>query len=587
MTQKGVEDRGLMTSQRWFFCICAILAGQSLASERAWRLVVAPHYQVLSQLNDHDTDAWMRNFDQFIMSTSDVLKLGLRALPPLTVVIFDRDKDYAPYKLMRPNGKSANVAGQFVWRTSWSMIGMAHERDSAQLRATLQHEATHWLMSADQSRQPAWFSEGIAEMFSTFERQGDKVNWAKPIESHLALLRNTSPEPLAQFLIEPSALFDRDDRTDGFYAEAWAFTHFLLFSQSSTRRPLLTRFLDTYKTESGEATLTAVFGPQLKDIEREFHNYIDQRKFYYMIEPLKPAPDPPAPQPAPPELVEASLGFLALGAERYELAQQHAQKAIALNASASEGHRILAYLALENHDVDEATKQAEASLDFGAKDSELYILLGDSYANGIPNAAAARVNQYEHAINLNPRQLAYYERLTEALFAIEKPREEDAKFLNVGLKLFPGEDWLRVGTAGVDYRLGRRDTALTTLDAVLRPESTLDASERTYANNLRINWLVDAMKSDVEDALNKNDYAGARAAITRYRERIGDDANAASYLEEVTNGVDVGELVSKYNAARQANRKSEARSLAEELLARPNLPRNLRAYLQKQAGGAH
>jgi len=79
------------------------------------------------------------------------------------------------------------------------------------------------------------------------------------------------------------------------------------------------------------------------------------------------------------------------------------------------------------------------------------------------------VYQYENAINLNPGQLDYYERLTEALFAIDKPREEDAKFLNMGLRQFPGADWVRVGTAVVDYRLGHHDAAMATLDSVLRP----------------------------------------------------------------------------------------------------------------------
>jgi hypothetical protein len=592
MTHKTVEDLDPMTFRKWLVLISVLLAGQSLASEPVWRLAVAPHYRVLSQVGDRDTAAWMRDFDQFILSTTDTLKINPNLLAPLTVVIFDRDKDFAPYKLMRPNGKTANVAGQFVWRTTWSAIGMAHQGDTTELRSILQHEATHWLMSVDQSRQPAWFSEGIAEMFSTFERQGDKVNWAKPIGSHLTFLQSTSPEPLAQFLIEPSALFDRDDHTERFYAESWAFTHFLLLSKDPPRRELLTRFLEAYKTQSGAATLATVFGGQLADVERAFHIYIEQRRFYYMVEPLKPAPPPPAMQPAPAELVEASLGFLALGAERYDLARQHAERAVALNANAPEGHQILAYLALEDHEIAAAAKHAEAAIDSGTKDSDMYMLLGDSYADGpnsrAPNAPVERVNQYERAINLNPRQLSYYQRLAAALPAIEKPREEDAKFLQIGLKLFPGADWIRVGTAAVDFRLGRHDAAMATLDAVLRPESTLDASERTYANNLRVNWLVEAMQSEVQEALRKSDYAGARGLITHCRERIGADAAATTYLKDMTDNVDVSELVAKFNAARMANKKSLARSLAEELLARPNLPGNLRDYLQKQfgAGGA-
>jgi tetratricopeptide (TPR) repeat protein len=576
-----------MRSRQWLLCVLAFLASQSLAAERPWRLVIGPHYRVLSQLNDRETAGWMHRFDQYIVATSAFLKLDLQALPPLTVVIFDRDKDFEPYKMTRPNGLTAtNVAGFFVRRPTWSMIGMAEEGDSNELRHTLQHEATHWLMSVDQARQPAWFTEGIAEMFATFERRADKVNWAKPIDAHLNLLRNISPEPLEQLLVERSALFNRDDRTQRFYAESWAFTHFLFFADNAAHRPQLIQFLHTYKTRSGEATVAEVFGSQLSALEKEFHLYIDQSRYYYMIEPAQAVADPPPAQPAPAALVEASLGFLALGSERYELAEQHARKVIALDASSPEGHRILAYLALEKQNMAEATRQAEAAIDAGTKDSALYMLLGDSYATGdnaqAEDAPRARANQYENAINLNPVQLNYYERLTEALFAIDKPREEDGKFLQVGLRAFPGDDWIRVGSAVVDYRLGHHDTAMATIDSVLRSESTLEPTQRSYAANLRTNWLMDAMRSELQEATDKDDYAGARAVIARYRERIGQDADVASYLDDVTRNVEIGDLVSKYRAALRDNNKTQANRLSQQLLARPDLPGNLREFLQKQ-----
>ena len=218
-------------------CLLLLATSQAIATDRPWKLVVTPQYRVLSQLRDGETDGWIRNFDQFILSTSDVLQMDVNALPPLTVVLFDRDKDYTPYKLQRANGRAANVSGQFVRRQTWSMIGMAHENDNAELRRILQHEATHWLMSADQARQPAWFTEGIAEMFSTFERKGDHVDWGKPIGSHLGLLRTSGTMPLAELLVEPTAIFDRDERTERFYAQSWLFTHFLMLSKDASRRP--------------------------------------------------------------------------------------------------------------------------------------------------------------------------------------------------------------------------------------------------------------------------------------------------------------------------------------------------------------
>lgn len=573
---------------RWVICLLVIGTGHAVAADRTWRMATTPNYRLLSQLDERDTAAWMRNFDQFILSTTDVLKMDLRALPPLTVVIFANDKALTPYKMLKPNGQIAKVAGEFIWRPTWSMIGMADAWTDEESRHTIYHEATHWLMSADEGRQPAWFSEGIAELFATFERRVNKVNWAKPIEGHLILLNSPGEIPLAQFLIEPGAIFDRDDRTDRFYAQAWGFTHFLMFSGDPERRQLLIKFLDTYKTKSGEAAVAEVFGPKLSDVERDFHNYVQRRSWNYMVQPVKPAPDPPALQPAPAAFVEGELGFLALGAHRLDLARRHASKAVELDANAPEGHALMAYLAAESDDFDQAVTHAQAALEHGSKDAALFIVMGDSYTQGRnsqkPDAKRLRVALYENAINLSPRRLTPYERLTEALFALENPREEDAKFLSLGLRAFPGEDWLRVGAAVVDYRLGRREAATATLDAVLRPESTLDGAQRTFAAATRRGWYAEAMRTEIEAAVNKDDFAGARAIVVRYRERSAGDTEMASFLDEVDSGLVLGELIGRYETAIRANKKAEARALASQLLAQPNLPANLRKHLETSPG---
>jgi hypothetical protein len=571
--------------RRCLICALAVVAVEAVADDGTWRMATAAHYRVLSQVNDRDTRAWMRDFDQFILSTADVLHMDLRSLPPLTVVIFSRDKDYAPYKLLRPNGETANTAGQFVRQPSWSMIGMAHDSDSLELRTILQHEATHWLMSTDRARQPAWFAEGIAEMFSTFERHVDKVNWAKPIAAHLRELHESIPMPLAQFLVVPGALFDREDHTQRFYAQAWAFTHFLMMSKDPKRRELLFKFLRTYREQSGEATVQAVFGSELPNIEREFHLYTDQRSFLYMQQPAKSAPDPPALEPAPAALVEASLGALALGAQHPDLSRQRALKAIELDPSAPDGYRVLAYLAQEEREWEQAARQANAALERGSKDEELYLLVGDSYANGAnsekANASRTRIDMYENAINVNPRQLDAYERLTVALFAVNDPRPEDAKFMELGLRAFPGDDWLRLGAAAVAYRLGHTDAALSTVDGALRPESTLDEGQRRFALNLKNGWLLESMRAEIETAQEKQDFTAARDAVARYRERVGKDPDAGSYLDKLDAGLQLTELTAQYNAAVRARNKAEAHRLARQLLARADLPENLRHYIQQ------
>jgi tetratricopeptide (TPR) repeat protein len=444
-------------------------------------------------------------------------------------------------------------------------------------------------MSVDQSSQPPWFTEGIAELFSTFERRGDKVAWGQPINEHIALLRGGEEVPLAQFLIEPSALFDRDSHTSRFYAQAWAFTHYLMFSKDPTRRQSLISFLTTFKTQSGEATVKAVFGASLPDVEHDFHVYIDQRSWTYMIQPLKPAPDPPPMQPATPELIEASLGYLALGAGRQDLARQHAEKAVDLDPAAAEGHAILAYQALDASHYELAATHAEAALDRGSKDSQLFMLLGDSYLEGSnsnkPDAARTGATLYENAINLSLPRAAEYERLTEALFAVEKPRAEDAKFLQNGMHVFPGDDWLRVGSAVVEYRLGHADVALTTMDAALRPESKLDPQQRDYATNLRGGWLMTTMQSQVRDAVEKRDFAAARAVVSQYRERIGDAPQLQKFMQDTDDRLALNQVVAQFDSLMRDKKKAEARAVGEQLLARPNVPDAMRRYVQQRLGG--
>jgi len=284
--------------------------------------------------------------------------------------------------------------------------------------------------------------------------------------------------------------------------------------------------------------------------------------------------------------VEASLGFLALGADRYDLAARHAQKALELDAKAPEAHGLLAYIALDKRDLDQAAKHAEAALERGSKDSDLFMVLGDSFIEGQnskrPEARQLRVNMYENAINLNPRRLAVYHRLTEALLMLDKPREEDAKFLNIGLQVFPGEDWLRVGTAFVDYRHGRRETAMSAIEKTLLPESTLDGPQRTNAINLRNSWLAEQMNSEIEAAVRKHDFTGARNVVARYRDRIGKDSPIEPFIQELDGRLQMGEILTQFDAALLARRNAEARTLSQQLLAQPDLPRQMREYVEER-----
>lgn len=556
-----------------------------LAADGAWRQLNTEHYRVISQLNDWDTAEWVRQYDQFIASTSTMLTINLKALPPLTVVLFSRDKDFIPYKPPRPSGRTASVAGLFVRQPTWSVIGLAQDTEDENTRQIIFHEGAHWMMSVDPTRQPPWFSEGIAELFSTFERKGSKVSWAKPIEWHLYQLQRYGRTPLREFLAQDSAIFDRDDHTGRFYAQSWAFVHFLLVSNDPGRREMLTRYLNTFRTESAEATIDATFGTSLDDVQRAFEKYLTQKTFAYITKPAVSVRDPPPLTVARPADVETALAFLALGGDKTELAQQHAAEALALDPALPGPHEVLAYLDFGAREVDKAAAHAETALRNGSKDCDMFLMLGDSYRFGKnadkSDSELRRVRMYENAINMNPRRLAAYERLTEAMFEVEAPTAEDAKFLELGTRAFPDEDWIKVGVAAVAYRRGQRDAALGGIDRALRSNGTLDGSQRAAATNLRRRWLLGEMNTEVRDAIEKKDFAAARKSMDSFRSLVVGDPAVEIQLKELQSNVDALETIDRAMQARQAGRKAEANAILDKLLQQADLSPELRRYVEQ------
>jgi tetratricopeptide (TPR) repeat protein len=514
-----------------------------------------------------------------------MLSINLKALPPLTVILFLRDRDFEPYKMARPNGKTAGVAGEFIRQPTWSVIGLAEDVEDENTRRTIFHEGTHWLMSVDPTRQPPWFSEGIAEMMSTFERRVSTVNWAKPIEWHIAQLNFKGTIPLREFLLEESAVFDKDDRTDRYYAQSWAFVHFLLLSNDPTRRNLLASYLASFRGNSAAAAIDATFGSSLGDVQSAFVSYVQQPKLGYVSKPVVPVADPPPLAMARPADVQTALAFLAFGADKPELARKHVARALELDQSLPGPHEVLAYLARKERELDQAATHAEAALGNGSKDADMFLILGDSYrfgANGDRKGADLEsVKMYENAINLNPRRQAAYERLVEMLVVAEAPTAEDAKFLDLGVRAFPDEDWIRVGVAAVAYKLGRRDQAVAGIDKSLRSNGTLDDEQRKFASGLRHRWYLEEANTQVQAAIARRDFAAALKSMEACRSQVAGDAIAETQLQAMQVHVDTLQLVDSANQARQAGNKAEAVAILDKLLQRPDLPPELRRHVEQ------
>lgn len=550
----------------------------------SWRMVTTEHFRVLSQANDRETGKWIRDYEQFIAATSDALGIKPRALPPLTIILFSRDRNYTPYKLKRPDGKAAKVAGQFVTLGGISSIAMALDSEQAESRRTIFHEATHWLTSVDPAPQPTWFTEGIAEMLSTFEQAGSKVNWAKPIDMHLVQMNEFGVMPLQEFLTRVDALQDQDKHDDRYYAQSWAFVHFLMLSGDKARAALLNRFLTLYKTKSGQEVVREVFGTNLTGLERDFNQYVGKAAYSYLTVAAKPVADPPASVPAPPAIVEAALGMMALAIGDGELAQQHAKRAIESSSELPDGHQLLAYIASRNKDLVAVGRHAEAALKAGSRDSEIHMLMADALAGNAQGnyeeIQAARIRHYQQALELRPTEHDAYQQLASTLLFVNKPQAEHQLMLEQGQRLFRNDEWIRVALATTRARLGTGNDALRIIEQALRPDSTLTAIQRRNLTTVRRNVLMQNMDAELKTAQDRNDTAAARAIIARYRQTAGDDAEIQSYLQRLDSQFELEELIDRMNAALANRRAAELNPLFDQILAHPAVTPQLKEFVE-------
>src|SRR5690606_36093758 len=169
------------------------------AAEAQWRKLQAPGFGIVSQLGEKETRRWTLEFDQFMGALHTLYDVQEGNLPPLTIVLFRQGKDFAPYRVVTASGQ-AQIAGFFARTEDWSVIGLSGGGRDAATRAIIYHEAVHWFASASSSPAPLWFSEGIAEVLSSFRAVDGKGRWGEAIENNVGYLQYAGLLPMEDLL---------------------------------------------------------------------------------------------------------------------------------------------------------------------------------------------------------------------------------------------------------------------------------------------------------------------------------------------------------------------------------------------------
>jgi len=489
----------------------ACLAGPLGAREISWTRLDATNFTILSAVSERETQNWAVEFEQFHRGLAKILTINEAALRPVTVVFFRDQDEMRPYKILE-KGRPADVDGMFFRSPLGNFIEVAADSEDDQTRHLIFHEGVHWLTNVHDIPLPLWLDEGLAEVFSTFSIEGDLYNYGKALPWHVLLLRRGPMMPLKQLLAVPrgSLLYNEGERTSIFYAESWAFVHYLLFSGRLEERTRFNQLIRALRPGSDPDTVfKQVFGADCAAMDRRLKEYLLNGT--YTINRIRF--DRPAVEksfrvrrasPAEVDLAESSL--LSAGnrpAEALPRLQRIASE-MPDNPVAWEAEGFAAY---QTEDYDETDACFRRAADEGSRNYFVYSFLGDSALGIRPGRIAPSaggdsrlaIDYYERELGLYPREQHAYDNIAGNSYVLDSITDTDAQTLREGARIFPDDTMIRLGLAVVDLRQGRVDAATEALKRIASDPAPPDKDACAYAKQI----LDDRLRSEAFDRMNR------------------------------------------------------------------------------------
>jgi Flp pilus assembly protein TadD len=330
------------------------------ASAAPWTRLETPSFTFYSNADREVTQRFAGELEDFRRFVARALGDGAVANPlPTEVYLFASHDDFEGFGLGESN------VGWFTSTRQANVIAI----DTAAAAGTevAYHEYVHFVVENATPAVPLWLNEGLAEFYSTFRQQGDRAEVGRPLERHVEFLRHNRLRSLAElFAVDrESPEYTEENRRGLFYAESWAFVHYLLVGQKEFAVEVgdfLGRMRDG---EPADAAYQAAFGTSTVGLRRDLEHYVGGARFAYLVLPGDRAGAPPAePVPLTAAEADARLGLLRLASQvgNEQQARDAFNRALAADPNNATAMRGMGELGLRRGDYRQAAAWLEEAL---------------------------------------------------------------------------------------------------------------------------------------------------------------------------------------------------------------------------------
>src|SRR5438067_2830971 len=163
-----------------------------------WTRIDLDDYVIYSAARDNVTRDVAERLQLMRDGLAMMTRLNVHPPQRVIVIVFPNDRSFAPFRDAGMGKKMTHVSALFGGSADTAFI-LLDADSSGGLNRSVYHELTHCFTRNTAGDLPLWFSEGIAEFYSTFQTYGrDKLRVGTPIPEHLQWLQTRGMIPLTR-----------------------------------------------------------------------------------------------------------------------------------------------------------------------------------------------------------------------------------------------------------------------------------------------------------------------------------------------------------------------------------------------------
>jgi tetratricopeptide (TPR) repeat protein len=372
---------------------CWVVLGAALpaASADAWYRARTEHFDFFTNTTADEARQGAVALERFRVVLARLLPASRSAAPaPVAVLAFRDSGSFEPVVPLGEGGEPRSADGFFQGGSGRSYIAVNLGANRADRYDALYHEWAHLALNEALPAQPAWVSEGLAEVYSAWRADGEGVTVGLPRPEHLHALAQRGLMPLEPLLRADytSALYNEEGQRDRFYAQAWAFAHHLLLGRPDGHARLRDYLDAIARGLDAVAAYRAAFGEDLAAAQARLQASLAAglpAGARTAAPDVAPGAAPAVDAPARAE-IEYVLGDLLLHGGRVRDARAHLSRSLEADPGFQPAREVLGELALRQARWDEARAHLRAAL---AADPDSALALY-TFAAAMVREAAAR-----------------------------------------------------------------------------------------------------------------------------------------------------------------------------------------------------